>query len=259
VSKSQFLLLAAITVVAIVALQNSSPTIAIAFLGMRTIALPLGVWVVLSVAVGMAIAWVISILFRMAEAAIWHKIRRQSSYRQPPRKVAPAANSRPQEGQFQEEFETAVRRDRSARSAYFSRKPRTEPQTEEEEFLEEWDDWEEEEEYDRSQEESGNNIGWQDETPARSSYERQQEPTSVSREGSMYSYSYRSEDGEPSEDEDVTDTAIGDRVAEADYRVVVPPQEPLDDRLTENDFDSGDRPRDTDDDWQRDREPREDW
>ncbi len=257
-SKPQFLLLAIVTFVAVVALQNLSPSIAIAFLGRQTIVLPLGVWVLLSVAVGAILAWTIAMLFRLAEAEVWHTIRRQPSSGRIPRQVSPAREPfereirdrsaklpRQERDGVSEEFVSAVRRDRDS-------------DIEEEEYLEEWDDWEEEE-YSEPEAEEIRDRGFPEEDDRRSSYEVLQEPTSVSRQGSVYSYSYRPSQAQPDEE-------TPDPVSEVEYRVVSPLDSLSDEEgetgLERNDSHSqmtDDRPVETDDDWQNRSEPREDW
>lgn len=82
---------------------------------------------------------------------------------------------------------------------------------------EEWDDWDYEGEarrHDTDYETERNDRS----SPIRTDFERQQEPRSTYRSGSIYSYSYR----------DSEDSGVGktENVYDADYRVIKPPSQP---------------------------------
>lgn len=57
------LLLVVLGGLTIFALQNTSPSLSLVFLGMRSIALPLSVWILAAIALGVVTAWAIAILF----------------------------------------------------------------------------------------------------------------------------------------------------------------------------------------------------
>ncbi|MGL5195894.1 MAG: hypothetical protein ACRC8Y_20100 [Chroococcales cyanobacterium] len=57
------LLLVVLGGLTIFALQNTSPSLSLVFLGMRSIALPLSVWILAAIALGVLTAWAIAILF----------------------------------------------------------------------------------------------------------------------------------------------------------------------------------------------------
>lgn len=57
------LLLVVLGGLTIFALQNTSPTLSLVFLGIKSIALPLSVWILAAIALGVVTAWTIAILF----------------------------------------------------------------------------------------------------------------------------------------------------------------------------------------------------
>ncbi|MCT7962755.1 LapA family protein [Laspinema sp. D1] len=57
------LLLVVLGGLTIFALQNTSPSLSLVFLGMRSIPLPLSVWILAAIALGVVTAWAIAILF----------------------------------------------------------------------------------------------------------------------------------------------------------------------------------------------------
>ncbi|AFY82834.1 LapA family protein [Oscillatoria acuminata] len=57
------LLLVVLGGLTIFALQNTSPSLSLVFLGIRSIALPLSVWILAAIALGVVTAWAIAILF----------------------------------------------------------------------------------------------------------------------------------------------------------------------------------------------------
>jgi uncharacterized integral membrane protein len=187
------LLLIAAILLAIVG-QNLSPSLALTFLGMQTIALPLGVWVALSVAAGIITSGGISILLRLVSPPRPAKSR-QTRSRPEPTPIKPEHQEPWDEGlDVRPDYEPAKRREPLVETVEYpeDRSPMEEGRVKQQwkSDSEEWDDEE-----------------WQTGEPRRSdfsprpayeanapSFEVKQAPTEVYRQGSVYGYSYRTDE-----------------------------------------------------------------
>lgn len=204
----RLLLLFAISgILVIFTLSNWAVPMQLVFLGIRSPALPLSLWVLGAIAAGILTTLTINALFGLARFSA-----RRSERRTQARSTAKS---------------TAAAQEPYAGYAYtppssFSRtpEPSRSPRSSE------GDDWEE----DASDwfDEGGDDWTEESSRSRRTDYEARQTPTSGSRSGSTYSYSY-GEPKPPSQPEPVVD---------ADYRVIIPPQ-----RNLEDDDESGDRSR----------------
>lgn len=204
-------------VLAIFVGQNSSRSLGLTFLGMQTIALPLSVWVVLAIAVGVATSWAIVASFRWYGAPRGAKPPpRQSGQvespppprgtywgRQPEPEPAPEPEPQPQPEVWEDDDWGEQPNGNLAQNEQVWQEAVTESQMVEQPADEDlepegdreeiWDDWEEEWE---SEEEPIDTVAEEVE-PHRDrpinlkQYEVPQEPVSSSWEGSIYSYSYR--------------------------------------------------------------------
>ncbi len=180
------LLLAILGGLALLLVQNWSPVLPLVFLGLTTPALPLAVWIVISLAAGGGTSLAIASLFNLANYFAQPKPSKKRQVKPPPR---------PQ-----------------ASSNTFTKQPIQDSSNSTDEWLENPindEDWQYE---DNSQDSENNNA---DSYPQDSrSYEVSSEPKSSKRQGSVYSYSYR----EPDSGERKTES-----VYDADYRVLTPP------------------------------------
>ncbi len=170
--------------------QNLSPTLPIVFLGMRTPALPLAVWILICLGSGALTTLLVASLFKVS-----NYFARLVGQKNP---------------QFSNEANRTARRSEPASSP--KKPPTSNSQSNRQADADDWnednadDDWEFE---DTS-------------TPASSvkdrDYERPQQPRSGSKSGSSYSYSYK----EPQ------DSGVGktESVYDADFRVLTPPYKP---------------------------------
>jgi hypothetical protein len=193
-------------------LQNRSPVIALKFLGMQTQALPLAIWIVVAIALGILTSLLIALLLQAAYFFAGRRLQKQTR--------GAAERNRVTE---------------QARTPFWSR--RSTPSSESN-----WvDDGEEEEPTfipppNPSQPYKAN----------ASSYEVKQEPKSSSQTGSVYSYSFREQSPRVNErpPKPEVNRSTGDAM-DAEYRVLIPP--PVEKAVAQdNDWD--DLP-DGDDDW----------
>jgi uncharacterized integral membrane protein len=175
--------------------QNLSPSLSLVLLGMKSIAFPVGVWVVLAIASGAITAGVISLFFPRSNSTRTSKSRQRRSVSPPPPQdpdlggETPSSRAAPQtvytppsntfEGTEDIEVEYASVRKSPIREQTNASQPSGE---------EVWDD---EEEWESAQPTNG-----AIETPKydenRRVVEVQKNPISSDRQGSIYSYSYRS-------------------------------------------------------------------
>jgi hypothetical protein len=203
------LVVAVLGILTVLLVQNWSPVLPLVFLGTRTLSLPLAMWIFFSTAAGVFTSLVITLLL---------KIPIYFGQQQGEKTLTSGANF-PRKGTFRgEPFSTPSR-------------PTTTSRTKDSVRSDTFDDWE--------TNDSGNDDWDFDSSPPEApppssqSYERRQEPQSISQSGSVYSYNYR----QPK------NTAVGktESVYDADYRVIRPPLEQTTTNQDENQTD--------DDDW----------
>ena len=242
------LVLAILVGLCVFALQNWSP-LQLVFLGVKTQALPLAIWILVAVAVGFLTSWAVAWLLELYDYLSVGKLR--SRIRQ---LEAEKANS-----QWQ-------RRDSQSASGGSYSYSSTNTTSDSKQQSSKNDDW-------RDREDISNVTD--------RSYEVKQEPTSSSRSGSVYSYSYKnpSDSGvgktesvynadsnkNPSDSgvgktESVynadsyknppSDSGVGKResVYDADYRVITPPYRDPYTQKTDNEWESNKKSAD-DEDW----------
>lgn len=202
--------------------QNWSPVLPLVFLGMRTQALPLAVWILMSVGAGAFTSLFITGLFKLSNYFAQPNLKKS-------RNVTRGSSAQPDEAHH-----TATSRPAS----------NTEPTPSD--ASDDWDsdsttddDWDFEEDADKTR-----NSSSQDDIRDSTTYEVKQEPKSGSRSGSVYSYSYR----EPS------NSGVGktESVYDADYRVITPPYRETDTAKKDEDWGFEDDDDDEDDDDARD-------
>ena len=176
--------------------QNWSPVLPLVFLGMKTQALPLAIWILISVTAGAITSLLITALFKLsnyfAAKQLWQRRR----------DVGAAQTS------------SNTRRTDAPSSANRSESSNTNSTSSD---ASDWDtdssgddDWDFDEDAEKTK-----NSQFKDEVRDPTNYERQQQPKSSQQSGSVYSYGYR----EPN------NSAVGktESVYDADYRVIVPP------------------------------------
>lgn len=252
----------------IFALQNTSPSLPLVFLGTTSIALPLSVWIVAAIALGAFTAWIVANLFGLYNYwGVRADLPRRGKRPRPLEPIAPQPdlnpsgarsldpeNWRSQATKIQdssgENWRTSVEPTNSVQSA-------NSDEIDEENWIDEDEEFIEQHEFHRT---TYTEIKERD-TQERD-YEATREPTSESWSGSMYSYSY--EQRRKSEEE--THAPY-----EADYAIVTPPPvTPEVVELEENQVEAiaeveetpppGDRQTGTEaDDWTKTRRRSDDW
>jgi uncharacterized integral membrane protein len=209
---------------------NWSP-IQLTFLGIQTPAWPLALWILGAIGAGVVTNLLITSLFGLSN---YFAVR--------------AARSRFRQASRPSGFQSRSTSSAEPRSAYA--RASTSTSTDDDADWNNWDGYEEPADRASSRVRSPANDDpiddweaepsddWEDDEPrdtprdtrstaasARTNYEAKQEPRTSSRQGSVYSYSYREpKDSGVGKAEPVT----GQPVVDADYRVIVPPFRPLD-------------------------------
>lgn len=241
------LLLVIVVGLTIFALQNVEPALSLVFLGIRSPALPLSIWILLSMGTGVVTSLLISALLSFSN---YLSQTRQRSGRDIRSRDAVSADRRtayappPKKQEIDPDFEmensqTSYRTEYGTPAGYT---PQTlQPETPNPPVAKNYnqpttiqaaddeDDWVS----DRSKSASGgSDDDWGDDrdfadqpqdkdvsAPNPKAYESKQEPKSKSWAGSVYSYGYR----------DPSQSGVGqtESVYDAEYRVLVPPQDPV--------------------------------
>lgn len=187
------LLLAILGGLALLLVQNWSPVLPLVFLGLTTPALPLAVWILISLVAGAGTSIAIASLFNLANYFAQPKSSNKRQVKPPPR---------PQP---------------------FSSNTYTKPPVQDTSNSDRVDDWlenpinDEDWNYQENTVDSKSDSATSDPQDSRS-YEVNSEPKKSKRQGSVYSYSYR-------EDEENENSGKGksESVYDADYRVLTPP------------------------------------
>ncbi|HYW20711.1 MAG TPA: LapA family protein [Nodularia sp. (in: cyanobacteria)] len=214
------LLVAVLGIVTLLLVQNWSPVLSLVFLGVRTLPLPLAMWILFSTAAGAFTSLLITALvkvsnyfgepqgqrpYKSAGTSPRTKATSGEEPQPPPYRPSPAASKT--ESATSNEFDDWETNDRRN------------------------DDWN----FDEHQAEPPTPSPQTPPVRDSQTYERQQEPQSRSQSGSVYSYNYR----------DPKNTAVGktESVYDADYRVIIPPYEPSTNKQVDEPA------NDDDDDW----------
>lgn len=197
------LLLVVLGVLTLLVVQNWSPVLPLVFLGVRTLALPLAVWILIGVTAGAVTSLLIAGLFKLSNYFAQAKPR----YR---RNVREGSSAQPNVAHH-----TAANRSQPDTERQSPQGERAQDTASPSDADDDWesdsndDDWNFEEDADKTRNDPQNTV--RDST----NYEVNTEPKSGYRSGSVYSYGYR----EPS------NSGVGktESVYDADYRVIPPP------------------------------------
>jgi len=218
---------------------NHSPVIPLTIVGFETIALPVGLWLILSAIAGLIISILLQLLLKLARPTT-----PSSGDRQTPKEPEPDPEFQfPEQDDTQANFSTQsdrTTRSRSAQSPNLGQKGNNPSQ----QASQDWDipldseDWDEADDW---------NI---EQPPPRNSepiYEMPQTPEQTTQQGSMYAYRYRQppstvnpNDNEPEEPE-VESTeqdfpSNPEKIYDANYRVIRPPLWNLPDDEEDDEF-----------------------
>lgn len=208
---------------------NWSP-LQLTFLGVQTPALPLALWILSAIAAGIVTNLLITSLFSLSNYFAVRTAR--SKFRQAPRQSGFQARSAPPSPEPRSSYTRSSTAQTAEDDADWNnwegyeepaaRQPGSVRSPVAEDPIDDWeaepsDDWEADEPRDTPRySRSAASI--------RTDYEAKQEPKTSSRNGSVYSYSYR----EPKDSGVGKAESVVDTVVDADYRVIVPPFRPLD-------------------------------
>ncbi|MBD2098278.1 LapA family protein [Trichocoleus sp. FACHB-591] len=198
------LLLLILVALAAFTLQNWVSQLPLVFLGKQTLLLPLSVWVLGAIAAGALTTLLLTGLFQLSNTLAVKKMRSR---------VATASRLETEAAASRSSWDSSSR-SASDQTSYTS--PTADRFTDETDF---GDEEEEADPVDRSDYSSSDQRD-------RTNYEVPQEPTSSYRSGSSYSYSYK----EPN----TSGVGRSESVYDADYRVIIPPPQPLEE--TEDDY-----------------------
>ena len=182
------LLLAILGGLALLLVQNWSPVLPLVFLGLTTPALPLAVWILISLVAGASTSIAIASLFNLANYFAQPKPQKKRQFTPPPR-PQPSSNT-------------------------YTKQPAQESSNSADDWLEDPhndQDWQ----YEENTPNSDNTDSYPQDSR---SYEVNSEPKSSKRQGSVYSYSYREPDN--------FEVGKTESVYDADYRVIKPPYKP---------------------------------
>ncbi|QIR39170.1 LapA family protein [Tolypothrix sp. PCC 7910] len=182
--------------------QNWSPPISLVFLGMRTQALPLAMWMLFATAAGALTSVFITSLFKISNYFVGQP--RQTRFK------STTASPR---------TKTTFRKETTPPPTSTPPPASNTENTSNDEF-DDWntnnqdDDWN----FEQNPREASNTQQQSQDFAESKSYERPQQPQSSSKSGSVYSYNYR----EPK------NTSVGktESIYDADYRVIIPPYQP---------------------------------
>ena len=198
--------------------QNWSPALPLVFLGVKTQAFPLAVWILISLAAGAFTSLLLAGLFKLSNYFARRSLALRRNVKAPPPRAS-------------------AQRSEAPKAAATSSKPDTDstPPSDSDDWesgsTNDDDDWDFEEDTDKAR-----NYSSQNTVRDSTSYEVSTEPKSGYQSGSVYSYSYR----EPS------NSGVGktESVYDANYRVVTPPYRQTDTAKEDEDWGV-----DEDEDW----------
>ncbi|MFB8790781.1 MAG: hypothetical protein U7123_18475 [Potamolinea sp.] len=199
-----FLLLLVVGSLALFALNNWSPVLAVQFLGMNFPTLPLAAWIGCAIATGAITSFLLQFLSSISSGYS------RKRFAEPDEEEEERPQTR--QGSWQNRENQPPPINNSSQTAYTPPPPpRETPKNKSA------SDWEEtvDENWDLGQESAATRSNSVSE---RASYETQQQPQSRSQSGSVYSWSYR----------EAKDSGVGktDAVYDANYRVITPPSQP---------------------------------
>lgn len=204
--------------------QNSSPVVSLVILGTETIALPVAVWLILSVILGLVASIIIQFLFAISvrprrRSQEWDDTEEEfdfSEKEEDRRERFTSQNRFNQEQTVAENAPESVSDQRSSRSFDDEEDWESPPRREDWNDLD--DDW--------NIEEPPSDYRNPPRNLNQEFYEVQKQPQKTSQQGSVYSYRYReanrnSDDDEDDYDQEKEETSPG--IYDANYRVIRPP------------------------------------
>lgn len=210
------LLLVSVALIVIFIQQNLSPVLPLTFLGMKTGAFPLSLWILLALAAGFFTAQLVVILLQFPLASQ----RSQASDRPREARANHSVDDRHQGARNEFSYSNQEKTPTYADSFHTESKAapdlRTVPDwVDDDEVEQNWVDDAEPNWVDEPIEPANKSSSIPKVKPLRTDYEVPKSPTSEYRSGSIYSYSYRKPEN--------TGVGITESVNDAEYRVIIPP------------------------------------
>ncbi|QDL07263.1 LapA family protein [Brasilonema octagenarum UFV-E1] len=197
-----FLLMTVLGGLTLLVVQNLSPVLPLVFLGMKSKALPLAIWILFSTTAGAFTTVFVTSLFNFSNFFAGQQ-------RQTPVRTATTSTAKSQTPK-----EEPTPRPSPSSSSRKSESTRNSDPLNDWETDNSTDDWDFEEKKEQAPTPNSQNTQVRDSK----TYEPQQQPSSTNKSDSAYSYSYR----EPK------NSGVGktESVYDADYRVIIPPYQP---------------------------------
>jgi hypothetical protein len=202
--------------------QNLSPVLPLTFLGMKTVAFPLSLWILFALAAGVLTAQLVVMLLQFSLPASQRSSVRdrpregRANYSGEDRKTpdSPSVQARSKG----DEYSSSTQEKTPTYTDSFSRGSKAAA-----DFgtVRDWQDdsrnWVDDDEVEQNwvDDDSQNSVDEPKVTPLKTDYEVPKSPTSEYRSGTIYSYSYRKPEN--------TGVGITESVNDAEYRVIIPP------------------------------------
>jgi uncharacterized integral membrane protein len=216
------LLLVSVVAIVIFIQQNLSPVLPLTFLGMKTVAFPLSLWILFALAAGVLTAQLVVMLLQFSIAA---SQRSQAS----DRRQEARANSSVDDGKIPDARSVQARSKGDESSSSNQEKTRTYTDSFSRnskaaadfatvrDLPDDSTNWVDDDEVEQNwiDDDSQNSVDEPKVTPLKTDYELPKSPTSEYHSGTIYSYSYRKPEN--------TGVGISESVNDAEYRVIIPP------------------------------------
>jgi uncharacterized integral membrane protein len=171
--------------------QNLSPVLSIAFLGTKSISLPLGVWVALAIAAGVITSQVIGLMLTLVSPPRLKKIPKSRSRTAPPPIEPDSQEPWDEDMPASPPYEASVRRQPLAEETDNSQyRQADDPNSQTRQWRSDEEEWDNEQEWPTDSNANESRRNYDVNAPT---FEMRQEPTESYRTGSVYGYSYRKE------------------------------------------------------------------
>ncbi len=196
------LLLVILASLLLFAVQNLSPSLSLVFLGIQTQALPLAVWMLAAVALGVATTLVIAALLRLSNYFVARQARQSARITADRPTPTPKADVPKVNAPKITQPSAQMPQEEDIQDSFTPRQPASPPSNSNDGFVEDDETYASTADFKRV---------YRSSTP----YTTRQEPTTRIQPDSSYSYSYREPPG--------TGVGKAQSIYDAEYRVIIPP------------------------------------
>ncbi len=216
------LLLVSVVAIVIFIQQNLSPVLPLTFLGMKTVAFPLSLWILFALAAGVLTAQLVVMLLQFPIAASQRsqasdrpreaRANRSVDDRKTPDSPSVQARSKGDESSSSNREKNPTYTDSFSRGSKAAADFGTVR-----DLPDDSTNWVDDDEVEQNwiDDDSQNSVDEPKVTPLKTDYEVPKSPTSEYHSGTIYSYSYRKPEN--------TGVGISESVNDAEYRVIIPP------------------------------------